>query len=103
MTSELKRLIDQVSREKGIDRQTLIHTLEEAIKSAIKKKYGTRQDLDVTYNEEYGELEAFQFKEVVETVTDPDKQVSLAEAIKLDPESEIGDELGIRMDTETLG
>jgi len=103
MASELKRLIDQVSREKGIDRQTLIHTLEEAIKSAIKKKYGTRQDLDVTYNEEYGELEAFQFKEVVETVTDPDKQVSLAEAIKLDPESEIGDELGIRMDTETLG
>ncbi|HOI94616.1 MAG TPA: transcription termination factor NusA [Syntrophobacter fumaroxidans] len=103
MASELKRLIDQVSREKGIDRQTLIHTLEEAIKSAIKKKYGTRQDLDVTYNEEYGELEAFQFKEVVETVTDPDKQVSLAEAIKLDPESELGDELGIRMDTETLG
>ncbi len=103
MASELKRLIDQVSREKGIDRQTLIHTLEEAIKSAIKKKYGSRLDLDVTYNEEYGELEAFQFKEVVEEVTDPDKQVQLAEALKLDAESEIGDELGIRMDTETLG
>jgi len=81
----------------------LIHTLEEAIKSAIKKKYGSRLDLDVTYNEEYGELEAFQFKEVVEEVTDPDKQVLFAEALKLDSESEIGDELGIRMDTETLG
>ena len=103
MASELKRLIDQVSREKGIDRQTLISTLEEAIKSAIKKKYGSRLDLDVTYNEEYGELEAFQFKEVVDEVTDPDKHVSYAEALKLDAESEIGDELGIRMDTETLG
>ncbi len=103
MASELKRLIDQVSREKGIDRQTLIHTLEEAIKSAIKKKYGSRLDLDVTFNEEYGEIEAFQFKEVVEELTDPDKQVSLAEAKKLDSESEVGDELGIRMDTETLG
>jgi len=103
MASELKRLIDQVSREKGIDRQTLINTLEEAIKSAIKKKYGTRLDLDVTFNEEYGEIEAFQFKEVVEEVIDPDKQVGLAEALKLDSESEIGDELGIRMDTETLG
>ncbi len=81
----------------------MIHTLEEAIKSAIKKKYGSRLDLDVTYNEEYGELEAFQFKEVVEEVTDPDKQVLFAEALKLDSESEIGDELGIRMDTETLG
>ncbi|MCE5244173.1 MAG: transcription termination factor NusA [Syntrophobacteraceae bacterium] len=103
MASELKRLIDQVSREKGIDRQTLIHTLEEAIKSAIRKKYGSRLDLDVTFNEEYGELEAFLFKEVVEEIVDPEKQVSLQEAIDLDPESQLGDELGIRMDTETLG
>ena len=77
MASELKRLIEQVSREKGIDRQTLIHTLEEAIKSAIRKKYGSKLDLDVTFNEEYGEIEAFQFKEVVEEVIDPDKQVLL--------------------------
>ncbi|NSW86053.1 MAG: transcription termination/antitermination protein NusA [Syntrophobacteraceae bacterium] len=103
MASELKRLIDQVSREKGIDRQTLIHTLEDAIKSAIKKKYGSRLDLDVTFNEEFGEIEAFLFKEVVEEVTDPDKQVSMEEALRLDPESQLGDELGIRMDTETLG
>jgi N utilization substance protein A len=103
MTSELKRLIDQVSREKGIDRQTLIHTLEEAIKSAIKKKYGSKFDLDVTFNEEYGEIEAFQFKEVVEIVTDRDKEVTIAEALQLDPEAQLGDELGIRMDTETLG
>ena len=103
MTSELKRLIDQVSREKSIDRQTLVNTLEEAIKSAIKKKYGGKLDLDVTFNEEFGEIEAFQFKEVVETVTDPDKEISLEEALRLDPESTMGDELGIRMDTETLG
>lgn len=103
MSSELKRLIDQVSREKGIDRQTLIHTLEEAIKSAIKKKYGSRLDLDVTFSEEFGELEAFLFKEVVEVVTDPEKEISLEGAHELDPESEIGDELGIRMDTDALG
>ena len=103
MASELKRLIDQVSREKGIDRQTLIHTLEEAIKSAIKKKFGSKLDLDVTFSEEYGEIEAFLFKEVVEQVIDPDKEISLQEAHDLDPESEVGDELGIRMDTDTLG
>jgi len=103
MTSELKRLIDQVSREKGIDRQTLIHTLEEAIKSAIKKKYGSKFDLDVTFNEEFGEIEAFQFKEVVEIVADRDKEVALEEALQLDPEAQLGDELGIRMDTDTLG
>ncbi|HQN18465.1 MAG TPA: transcription termination factor NusA [Syntrophobacteraceae bacterium] len=103
MNGELKRLIDQVSREKGIDRQTLIHTLEEAIKSAIKKKYGSKLDLDVTFNEEFGEIEAFLFKEVVEQVTDQEKQISLQDARQMDSECEIGDELGIRMDTETLG
>jgi N utilization substance protein A len=103
MISDLKRLIDQVSREKGIERQTLIATLEEAIKSAIKKKYGSRVDLDVSFNEEYGEIEAFQFKEVVTKVSDPDKEVAYDEARKIDAECQIGDELGMRMDTDLLG
>ncbi len=103
MISDLKRLIDQVSREKGIERQTLIATLEEAIKSAIKKKYGSRVDLDVSFNEEYGEIEAFQFKEVVVKVNDPDKEVAYDEARKIDAECQIGDELGMRMDTDMLG
>jgi N utilization substance protein A len=103
MISELKRLIDQVSREKGIDRQTLISALEEAIKSAIKKKHGSRMDLDVTFNEEFGEIEAFQFMAVLEKVTDPDREITFKEALKVDPECQIGDELGIRMDTDVLG
>jgi transcription termination/antitermination protein NusA len=107
MNGELKRLIDQVSREKGIDRQTLIHTLEEAIKSAIKKKHGGKFDLEVTFNEESGKIDAFffTFKEVVEVVTDPEKQISLEDAVQQDPDSRIGDELGIGdpLDTETLG
>ncbi len=41
----LKRLVDQVSREKGIDRAVLIETLEEAVKSAVKKRYGPRSTL----------------------------------------------------------
>ncbi len=103
MASELKRLIDQVSREKGIDRAVLIETLVEAVKSAIKKRYGSKIDVEVAYNDEFGEMEAFTFKEVVEEVEDPEKQISLEQARDLDPESEIGDELGIRMDTDTLG
>ncbi len=103
MATELMRLIDQVSREKGIDRQTLIHALEEAIKSAVKKRYGTRFDLDVTFNEEFGEIEAFQYKEVVEDVIDHEKQISFQEARQLDPEIQLGDELGILMNTEALG
>lgn len=103
MVSELKRLIDQVSREKGIDRQTLTQTLEEAVKSAVKKRYGSKTDIEVAFNEEFGEMEAFIFKEVVDQVEDPEIQIGLDEARELDPEAQIGDELGIRMDTDTLG
>ena len=103
MIQDLKRLIEQVSRDKGIDRQVLIATLEEAMRSAARKKFGHDLDLEVAYNDEFGEIEAFQFKEVVAKVKDPLLEISLDEGRKLDPECEIGDSLGVKLDTDTFG
>ncbi|MFP3870241.1 MAG: transcription termination factor NusA [Syntrophobacteria bacterium] len=103
MFPDLKRLIEQVSRDKGIDRGVLIGTLEEAIRSAARKKFGPDLDLEVAYNEEYGEIEAFQFKEVVSEVENPELEISLEKGRKMDPDCEIGDSLGIKMDTDTFG
>ena len=101
--SDIKRVVDQVSRDKGIDREILIKALEEALRSAARKKFGSKFDIEVQYNEEIGEIEVFQFKEVVEEVTEPDVQINLEEGYKLDPECEIGDSLGTKMDTSTFG
>jgi N utilization substance protein A len=101
--SDIKRVIDQVSRDRGIDRDVLIKTMEEALKSAAKKKYGTRVDIEVQFNEELGELEVFQFKDVVKEVTEPDLEISLEEGRKLDPDCEEGDSLGAKMDAKTFG
>ncbi len=103
MDSELKRIIDQICREKGVDRGVLIKGLEEAVQAAARKKYGMEYDLEVNYNEEIGEVEAFEFKEVVEVVMNEHLQVSLEEARDLDPESEVGDSLGMKMDTDSFG
>lgn len=103
LIADIKRVIDQVSRDKGIDRSVLIKALEEALKSAAKKRFGNKIDIEVKFNEETGEIEVFQFKEVVETITDPDLQIGLEEAYELDPECEIGDSLGTKMDTNTFG
>lgn len=103
LMTEIKRVIDQVSRDKGIDRKVLIGALEEALKSAARKKYGPQIDIEVRYNEETGELEVFQFKEVTETVENPMLQISLEEGRLLDEECEIGDSLGTKMDTATFG
>ncbi|MBL0732199.1 MAG: transcription termination factor NusA [Desulfosarcina sp.] len=103
LISDMKRVIDQVSREKGIERLTLIRALEEALKSAARKKFGDDVDIEVQYNEETGEIEVFQFKEVVEEITDIDTQITYEEGQELDPECEIGDSLGSKMDTRTFG
>ena len=103
LISEIKRVIEQVSRDKGIDRQILIKALEEALKSAARKKYGPKVDIEVQYSEETGELEVFQFKEVIEAVEEPMLQISLEEGRRLDPECEVGDSLGTKMDTNTFG
>jgi transcription termination/antitermination protein NusA len=101
--TDIKHVVDQVSRDKGIDRDILIQALEEALKSAARKKYGNQIDIEVQYNEEVGEIEVFQFKEVAEEITEPDLQIGLEEGRKLDAECEIGDSLGTKMDTSTFG
>jgi N utilization substance protein A len=103
LISEIKRVIDQVSRDKGIDRHILIKALEEALKSAARKKYGPKVDIEVQYSEETGELEVFQFKEVAEVVDDTMLQISIDEGRRLDPDCEVGDSLGTKMDTNTFG
>jgi len=103
LITDMKRVIEQVSRDKGIEFNVLVKTLEEALRSAAKKKFGNKIDIEIQYNEETGELEVFQFKEVVDLVTDPDFQIELEEARELDPECEIGDDLGTKMDTTTFG
>ncbi len=100
MISELKRIIDQISRDKGIDRQLLIEAIEEAVMSAAKKKFGQRREVEARYNDELGEVELFQFRTVVEDeVEDEQTEISLEDAKALDPEVQLGDELGSKMES----
>ncbi len=103
LITDMKRVIEQVSRDKGIEFNVLVKALEEALRSAAKKKFGNKIDIEIQYNDESGELEVFQFKEVVEEVTEPEFQVDMEEGRELDPECEIGDSLGTKMDTTTFG
>ncbi len=103
LISDIKRVVEQVSRDKGIDREVLIKALQEALESAARKKLGAKIDIEVQYNEKIGELEVFQFKDVAEAVTEADLQISLEEGRKLDPECQVGDSLGTKIDTSTFG
>ena len=100
----LKREIDQIAKDKGIDTMEIIGALEEAMKQAARKRHGMEREIEARYNDELGEIELFEFREVVEEVTDPDSQIILAEATRdYDPEAEPGDEIGVKMDTSDFG
>jgi N utilization substance protein A len=100
MPSNLNYVIDQVGKDKGIDRKVIIEALEQAVLTASRKKYGHQGEIEVHYNEEAGEVELFQFKQVVEEVTDPSTEISLKEAKGLDSEAQIGDSLGVKLNTD---
>jgi len=101
--TELKTIIDQISRDKGIEREILISTLEDALRSAARKKFGQDREVEVAYNDELGDIEVFEFKDVVEEVEDEEAQVSLEEGRLMDPECQIGDQLGVKVETADFG
>src|SRR5881296_3425043 len=101
MQPDLNRVIEQVSKEKGIDRGIIVKALEEAMLSAAKKTFGHEKNIEAKFNTELGEVGLFEIKTVVEHVEDPENQVTLTAAReKLDSEAEIGDELLVKLPAE---
>lgn len=103
MISDLSRIIDQVGKDKGIDKKIIIEALEQALLAAARKKFGPKQEIEARYNEEAGEIELFQFKTVVKEVKNPATEISLAEAKELDADVQIGDSLGTKIDISEFG
>lgn len=103
MISDLSRIIDQVGKDKGIDKKILIDALEQALLAAARKKFGPKQEIEAKYNEEAGEVELFQFKTVVKDVKNPPAEISLEEAKELDGEVQVGDSLGTKIDIAEFG
>ena len=103
MNLELKKAIDQISKDKGLDRDMLIDTLEDAVRISVERKYGDDLDVEVRYNDETGDLEVYQFKIVVDEVEDPIREINIEEARTHDPSVQCDDEMGFRLKVEDLG
>ncbi|MEE9912188.1 MAG: transcription termination factor NusA [Deltaproteobacteria bacterium] len=104
MLQELKRLIEQMGKDRGIDKQIITEALEAAMLTAARKKLGANVDIEAHYNDDAGEIEVFQFKTVVDKVLDPETQISKEEARKtLDEGAEPGDSLGMKIETSSFG
>jgi len=102
-TGLLYQTIDQLSREKGIDPQIVIAAVEDAILVATRKYYKSVEDLESHFNKDSGHVEVFAVKKVVDQVADPDHEISLPEALKLNPEAAVETEVKIPKPTDVLG
>jgi len=94
----IKHAIDQIVKEKGIERQVVLEAMEQAVLTAANKKYRNTRDLEARYNPDSGEVELFEFVTVVDEVLDSYKEIDLEEAREIDPDVEIGDSLGEKLD-----
>jgi len=94
--------IEILSKEKGIDPQIVIDAVKDAMLVAARKHFRTTEDLVAAFNDA-GALEIYGVKRVVETVQDPIKEISLEEAMQIDPAAQLESELRFPKPTEALG
>ena len=103
MPLDLANIIEQVGKDKGISKEILIEALESAMLKAAEKRFGSTKQIEAHFDEEVGEIELFVFKNVVENVEDPDLELTLEEAHESDPDAELGDSLGFKLDAAEFG
>jgi transcription termination/antitermination protein NusA len=106
MASELYNVIDALSREKGINPEIVVSAVEDAIVVATRKYYKTQENLRAELDKETGHIRAYAVRTIVENsdlVEDPNAQISLDDAKRIDPTAEVGGELRTEKPTEVLG
>jgi N utilization substance protein A len=103
--SDLSKVIEQVGKDKGIDREVVIDAVKQGMLLAARKKFGTYREIEPQYNNETGEVELFEFKEVVtkEEFIDEEIEITYDDALKLDPEAQLHDSIGIKIEAKDLG
>ena len=93
----LENTLEQVAKEKGIDKKVLVETMEAAILKAAQSVFGQTRELEARYNPDNGQVDLFQYMTVVEEVAEPERQISLGEVQRRKLDAELGEELGFQV------
>jgi N utilization substance protein A len=103
LKDNLNVIMDQVAKDKGISKEILVEALEAAMLTAARKVHGLDKDIEAHFNEETGDVEIFEFRTVVEKVEDAATQIIANDAVNLDPDCQMGDSLGLKIEKADLG
>ena len=103
MNRELISVIDELGRQKGIEKSRVIGAIEAALQMAAKKRFGQAENIQVEIDSKTGEISVVSKKTIVDAVVNPKTEVSLQEARQFDSEAEVGDEIGSLIEMSDLG
>ncbi len=103
MNKDLIAIFDYLEKEKGIKREVIIKAIEEALVVAARKSVKGSPAVSVEIDSKNGEIEVFAEKEIVQSVTYPDEEISLEEALEVNAESTIGQWLNIAVTPSDFG
>src|ERR1017187_7178701 len=103
MASLLYQTIEQISRDKHIEPEIIIAAIEDAMVVAARKYYKTEEDLRAKFDLESGQISVFAVRAVVEEVTDANREWTLVEAKKHDPNAQVGTDIIMARPTDVLG
>jgi len=103
MNRELISVIDEIGRQKGIDKARVIGAIESALQTAAKKRFGQAENIQVEIDPKTGEISVVSKRIIVDAVSNPKAEISLEEARQYDSEAEVGDEIGSLIEMNELG
>jgi len=103
MSIEVIHIIEQLCREKGIDKDILIDAVKTAVEAAARKKLPHVENIVSQFNEENGEAEIWAELTVVDSVEDPDNQITLEDAVKISPDAQLGEVVLVKQELRDLG
>ena len=103
MNSEILGIIDQLGREKGIDKEILIEGLKSAMEAAARKRLETNKPLQTEFNQETGEIQVFSEKTIVNEVTNSDEEILVKDALAINPEVIAGETLLVQLPIDNFG
>ncbi len=103
MNKEFIKAIEELEKEKQISKDILIEAIELALVSAYKKNYGTAQNVRVVIDREGGDIDVFMKRDVVEIVEDDLMEISLEDALEVDPRYKVGDAIEYQVTPRDFG
>ena len=103
MAEDVRKIVELMSKEKGLPKEVIVSALVEGMRTAAKKRLGPQAEVEALYKEEEGKIEVYRLYEVVEEVRNPEKEISLAEARKKNASARVGDIIGEPVNIKDLG